>query len=336
MKVLITSVLLLAIVQFTNAQIDGTLILGLTQVTTSEMNSIINPSEGSILYNTTDKTIYQYNGSSWTTIAILPSDLADGDNDTQYTAGNGLILSGTTLSVDDSNIMPNWDNLKNVPTNLDYDNSNEIQTLSKSGNKITLSDGGGSFTETETTLKQNAGDGKINFSNEVGQEYIANLISEDENNILKVGSDGGALLQTKIIDCYNTASYNLGTSFSTVRINTTRINSSTSVFSLNSSNYQLTINESGVYEVEFTITAKTDYWSSFNAKLQINGADVTASEISNGGWYKDVTASRKLYLTISAGDQLRIQARRSDTQYSGSNDADILANGSSLTIKKLY
>jgi len=48
-----------------NAQIDGSLLMGLTQATTIEMNSVSNPIKGSLLYNTEDNQVYVYNGTQW-------------------------------------------------------------------------------------------------------------------------------------------------------------------------------------------------------------------------------------------------------------------------------
>ena len=48
-----------------HAQIDGSLLLGLTHATTSEISTINNPIEGSLIYNSTEKKVIQYNGSSW-------------------------------------------------------------------------------------------------------------------------------------------------------------------------------------------------------------------------------------------------------------------------------
>ncbi len=47
------------------AQIDAALLLGLTQATTSEIDLISNPILGSLIYNTTLKQVFQYDGSSW-------------------------------------------------------------------------------------------------------------------------------------------------------------------------------------------------------------------------------------------------------------------------------
>lgn len=195
MKKILFTILLPVVSGFSYAQIDGTLLLGLTHATTSEMNAISNPVEGSIIYNTTDKTVYQFNGNQWETTNQLPADLADGDDDTTYSAGEGLQLSGTSMSVKQSEITPDWSNIKNIPSNLDTDNSNEIQKLTKTGTKISLSNEGGSISETETAMKQDTGNGKIYFINEAKTEYIANVVSEDNNNELKIGFDGGAYFE---------------------------------------------------------------------------------------------------------------------------------------------
>lgn len=51
-----------------NAQIDGNFLLGLTHVTNAELGSIINPIEGALLYNSSDKKISLYTGSNWDVI----------------------------------------------------------------------------------------------------------------------------------------------------------------------------------------------------------------------------------------------------------------------------
>lgn len=58
------------------AQIDAGLLLGLINVTTTEMNSISGPYTGSILYNTTENAIHQFNGSAWVNVATTGTNLA--------------------------------------------------------------------------------------------------------------------------------------------------------------------------------------------------------------------------------------------------------------------
>lgn len=63
-KIIFTILFLLTtIVGYT--QLDGSLFLGLTNATTSEINSAINVEKGFMLYNTDVNEIYVYDGSSW-------------------------------------------------------------------------------------------------------------------------------------------------------------------------------------------------------------------------------------------------------------------------------
>ncbi len=181
-----------------SAQIDGNLLLGLTHVTTAETATITNLYEGSIMYNSTLKKIMLFNGSGWVEAADLPPDLLDGDDDTTYSAGSGLLLNGTTFSVNNATIAPTWSNITNIPINLDLSDTNEIQVISKTGNSISLSSGGGSITETETSMAQNNTSGIITYTRESGGISTANIISTDANNSISVGSDGGAFLEQNI------------------------------------------------------------------------------------------------------------------------------------------
>jgi len=176
------------------SQINGELLLGLKHATNAEIAAIVSPVEGSILYNSSEKKIMLFNNTAWASTFQLPSDLSDGDDDTTYVAGQGLLLSGNSFSVDNSSISPNWNNLTNIPSNLDFSNTNEIQLLTKTGNNISLSNGGGSITETETTISQNTTTGVITHTRESGATSTANVLSLDANNNLSVGSDGGVYL----------------------------------------------------------------------------------------------------------------------------------------------
>lgn len=183
---------------FCTAQIDSDLLLGLTHATSAETVTITGAIEGSILYNSTEKKVMLFNGSGWVEPVVLSSDLLDGDNDTTYSAGDGLLLNDTTFSVNNAVIAPEWNNITNVPANLDLDTSNEIQLLSKTGTSIVLSNGGGTITETETNMVQDNGSGVITHTSESGSTSTANVVSTDSNNSITVGSDGGAFLEQTI------------------------------------------------------------------------------------------------------------------------------------------
>jgi hypothetical protein len=65
MKTMKLSIITFLFFAATSAQIDPALVLELSKGTTAEINAIPGPSLGLVLYNTNDKAIYQYNGSTW-------------------------------------------------------------------------------------------------------------------------------------------------------------------------------------------------------------------------------------------------------------------------------
>ena len=70
-----------------HAQIDPGLLLGLNTATTTEMNAISGSITGSMLYNTTDKKVYYYNGTNW----VTPS------NDNWLLDGNTAVAGASFL-----------------------------------------------------------------------------------------------------------------------------------------------------------------------------------------------------------------------------------------------
>lgn len=51
------------------AQIDGSLLVGLTTATSLEITAITNPVEGSLVYNSDESEVYVYRNSEWKTIS---------------------------------------------------------------------------------------------------------------------------------------------------------------------------------------------------------------------------------------------------------------------------
>ena len=151
--------------------------------------------------DTDDQTITNFaiDGSNVLTITLedgntqtvdLSGLVNDADNDTSNElqsmsrTGTNITLSngGGTVSIADN----------------DDDSSNEIQSISKTGTTISLSNGGGSISETVTNLSQNVGDGQISYINENGTAQTANVVGNDANNSISVGSNGGAYFQNPI------------------------------------------------------------------------------------------------------------------------------------------
>jgi len=81
----IFSIVFLFSISFANAQISEDLILLLESGTQTEMTNVTNPQEGQILYNTTDKNIYFFNGNLWTKITPI---VVSTDSGNKITSGN--------------------------------------------------------------------------------------------------------------------------------------------------------------------------------------------------------------------------------------------------------
>ncbi|MEX0875839.1 MAG: hypothetical protein WD114_00120, partial [Phycisphaerales bacterium] len=88
--------------------------------------------------------------TSWTGLDDIPGDIADGDDDTTYTAGDGLLLSGTMFSIpadgiDDALLAPN----SVGPVELEL---NHLSLARVSGNAISRDADGNVFLDTFATL----------------------------------------------------------------------------------------------------------------------------------------------------------------------------------------
>ena len=70
------------------------------------MNAIVSPATGSLLYNTTEKWVYQYNGSAWVKLIATVLNVVEKTSDYTLTlADNGSVItfnstSDVTLSID--------------------------------------------------------------------------------------------------------------------------------------------------------------------------------------------------------------------------------------------
>ena len=61
------------------------------KVTTTEMNSISSPRPGSLVYNTTENTLYFYTGTAWKRTTSSGAE-------TIINAGNGMTITGSGTS----------------------------------------------------------------------------------------------------------------------------------------------------------------------------------------------------------------------------------------------
>ena len=111
MKKIVLLLFLSILSKTANAQIDGSLLLGLTEASTAEMLSISNPIEGALLYNSTEKRVYQYNGANWDQLEINESPIiaAKTSNYILTAADNGSVFtfnSNANVTLTASNGLP--------------------------------------------------------------------------------------------------------------------------------------------------------------------------------------------------------------------------------------
>lgn len=99
-------------------------------------------------------------------------------------------------------------------------------------------------------------------------------------------------------------------------------------------NNEIAVSEPGVYEVEYGVDTHTIAQGSSEGKLQVNGTEVTASRTYNGGWYKNNTATRKLYLTLNANDIVSAWVEKTQA-FGGSNGVSTIKDGSFLLIRQM-
>ncbi|MCF6244510.1 MAG: hypothetical protein L3J43_05685 [Sulfurovum sp.] len=66
-------------------------LLEVHKVTTTEMNSITTPQAGSLVFNTTENTLYFYTGSAWKRLRSTGSE-------TKVNAGSGMVVTGNGTS----------------------------------------------------------------------------------------------------------------------------------------------------------------------------------------------------------------------------------------------
>lgn len=90
----ILSIILLLVIKVGLAQVpDANLLVNIHAATLAEINAIANPLEGSLVYNSDDKFLYQYTGSSW-------QKLTPEGNETKIVANGNVAISGTGTSGD--------------------------------------------------------------------------------------------------------------------------------------------------------------------------------------------------------------------------------------------
>lgn len=264
-KIIIYSLVFLGSFQCMKAQTPtaGELV-GVHVLTQAEIDAIVNPIVGTLVFNSDDSTLQAFSNGVWSVSEVVSTFVDNMDGTFTYT-----------------------------------NEDNESITIGPQGPKGDTGD---------TGPKGDQG--------EPGPQGPPSVIS----NI--------------IIDTYDsnnsyTINYN---NYGKIRLNTVRLNQG-GIFSL--SNNEITVSEAGTFEIEYGVAVLTNAQARVEAKLQINGVDMVASETFDGGWYKKVTATRKMYVSLNANDVVSIWAQRTQRFNSNANSVTTLENGSFLLIKNL-
>lgn len=87
MKQTIYSLLFISVLASSLHALSSDELMQIHKVTTAEMNNIISPQAGSLVYNTDEKTIFFYTGNLWKKMR------SDGDETVMH-AGSGIVVTG--------------------------------------------------------------------------------------------------------------------------------------------------------------------------------------------------------------------------------------------------
>lgn len=313
--------------------------------------NVMNPKDkGLQVFDTTTNSIWYWNGNQWVNLHS-PSMIGSLSIILNGNSIERAALNGDVHSLQNSNIV-NINNNAVTTSKIAPGNANSILktnnigavlwaidhskiTNTKAGNKIaTYFDKDSietSINESITSLSQNLTNSKITYISESNTQHIVNVVSEQSDNSIKIGSDGGALLQLKIIDAYfNGAAQNITSTATTLNLNTIRYSSS-NVFNLN--NNQIMISEGGIYSIEYSVGSIITSMDEVSSRFWIekNNIEIPFSNIFTHSYdNSNFCSSRKIVVNLQNGDIIRIRMQRFN-----SINLITIPSCSSLIIQKL-
>ena len=288
--------------------------------------------------------VLTWNGTTWIPQAVTPANttntisssgniLTSNVNGVSSTASvvnsNTLSLSGSTLTsmVNGVTATQNLNSLQTITTITNTQAVGKtIATYTNENNVVT------DIKETITNLSQNAATSVINYTKEDGTTATANVVSNNANNVISTGTDGGAYKGLKVFDAYDTAvSQTINNAASTLPLVTSRTNIG-GIFTLNSNT--VTVSEAGLYRINYsvgtTIPVGTNEFSS-RFWLENGGTEIVNSNIIIHAYNGSSNCSaRSLIIQLAAGSALRIRMQRVD----GTN-MQTVPSCTSLNIEKL-
>lgn len=247
--------------------------------------------------------------------ATVPAGLADGDDDTRYSAsGAGLSLAGTAFSVDHAALTPAWSNIQGRPAGLD--DGDAVYTASGAG----LSLSGTAFSvdhaaltpswsnvqskpawyaeSTETAFRDRVrgyvnGAGDLTFAGgiDVGAATATcgagtrGLLSYHTNRLwacTEAGWVGLTGYTPAIFHVYPSAHLtNQAGGHYTVRHDSVHLNTQSGAFTLNS-DWSVTVHQTGYYEVEIRALIHKD--SAMSAHTRLMTSNNNGATWDHAGW----------------------------------------------------
>lgn len=288
--------------------------------------------------------VLTWNGTTWIPQAIAPASTTNsistsGNTVTSNVNGvistapvvnsNTLSLSGSVLTSNVNGVITtqNLSALQNITTITNTQTSGKtIATYTNENNLVT------DIKETITNLNQNATTGVITYIKEDATTATANVVSANANNVISVGTDGGAYKELKVFDAYDTAASQTITNItSTLSLGTGRTNIG-GIFTLASNT--VTVSEAGVYRVNYsvgtTIPAGSNEFSS-RFWLENGGTEIVNSNIIIHAYNGSNNCSgRNFIIQLAAGSALRIRMQRVDA-----TNMQTIPSCTALNIEKL-
>jgi len=241
----------------------------------------------------------------------IPAGLSDGDDNTQlseaqvddYVANNGYII-----------------------TEVDGDTTNELQTISKTGSTVTLSDGGGSFTDDNTQLTETQVD-----------DYVANNgYATELDDLSDAKTDGASVFIGEGAGQNDQGdNYNVAIGKNALFTNTTGIQNTAN------GSYALYSNTTGIYNTaigsQSLISNTKGNYNTANGyqSLYFNTEGNYNTAIGFGAGLNNQTGNKNIFLGYNAGynetgsDKLYIENSSSTTPLIGGDFAtdEVIING---------
>ncbi len=332
-------------------------LVGIHPLSQIQINSLSSPIVGTLVYNTDLKILQTYTGAAWEISESLSTFVNNGNGTFTYTDESGAMITLGTIGPQGPP-GPKGDTGDTGPQGIqgpagpkgDTGDTGPQGNTGATGPKGDTGDTGATGPQGIQGVAGPKGDtgdtgpqgntgatgpkGDTGDTGATGPQGIQGPAGPkgDTGDTGPQGPPGNSAV--KLIDIYDSnASYVIPkNTFTKIKLNTSRINLG-GIFTVN--NNQITVTEGGTYEIEYGVSAQTNVWSSVEAKIRVNGSDLNATDSYNGGWYKRVTATRKVYYTLAANDVISIWAQRTDFANNGSNAVNTLQNGSFLLIRKL-